>query len=667
MKTRDYIKLRMRNRCYYLHDHDAQAIHGLKAEINYDHDMLIINVNADMFESKEPNDTYAMRYWNTIFPKPFNVNSLEDIKPAGSDYVKWMDTRCPGGAGATEAEMILYGIAHSCSSFLGIQNPRKSKFAHDSMASTLEAHADPSFKDRPWLLSNLKGLFKHVNDHRLMDRTYGDVCLVARTSSSSIRGHGSFRDYVLEHPLEVIIGNAVNENIPLIIYAGTRSCRRAKYRLIFSFDANFRVIDYLLVNGSYDLCSHRGPLAKFTTEGFNSYQMWIQLALMSDRSQGYSMVCLDYKGYDSQISMIEYLDIVLELNRYRANDPIYSKLLYWYEDWMRQPKPVITRGSDADSILLTNCRTLASGLHGTHSLENIIGISTMLEARRRGIIIPNFWSNGDDQNAKVKTIHLAKYINFIEQHFDVSWGKSLINHRLAIWGKLWFASDIHPFWEIGTLRSIWEKEGGETSFVDSSKFQANYCKIVQTIIIMMRLDIPRHIIESWMCDICSEAEIDPFRIPIELNNLKTTVSSSTRSKDPRGLLSVKAELMSKTYRLKSMNASNYYDMINSMYAKRAFFDQNVDEVEYYPKNQIFTFSRGVDYSRMVPDDVPWVYRNIYSGEHYSIEEKLSRDLLQGTRSFDGPCSLDFTYYDMLSLAESLNSRNKASWNYVRSW
>jgi hypothetical protein len=470
---------------------------------------------------------------------------------------------------------------------------------------------------------------------------------------------------VLEHSFDSIIKHILSHGVPCLIYAGTRSDRRGKFRLIFSFDGNFRIIDYLLNNGSYDMCEGRGPLSKYTTEGFNNMLMWIEMMKMANRSNNYAMVCLDYKGYDTQISMREYLSLSMALNKYRLHDNVYSDIISWYSDWMSQPKPVITRSSDVNHVLLSNCNTLASGLHGTHSYENFIGISTMIESRIRGIDIPNFWSNGDDQNARVKSSHLDNYMKFIDGQFDVNWQKSLIGHKLAVWGKLWFASDIHPFWEIGTLRSIWEREGGETSMVESSKFQANYCKILQTIITLIRLRVDNHKIVRWMNSICDEANIDPSRIPVKLNNLKSTVSSKSRGNDPEGLRSVKEELMNKTYRLIGLNANNYYDMLNNMYSKRQFFSLDLDEVKYHSSGTNFRISRSVNYSRMVPNDIPWIYKDIYLGEEYSMMDKLNRDLLQGTKSYDGPCSKDFSYHDMLSLAHALNNRNELCWRSLR--
>ena len=52
---------------------------------------------------------------------------------------------------------------------------------------------------------------------------------------------------------------------------------------------------------------------------------------MSDRSSGYELACVDYKGYDTQISLEEYLQISWLLNRHRAKtNPVISRIFCWY-------------------------------------------------------------------------------------------------------------------------------------------------------------------------------------------------------------------------------------------------------------------------------------------------------------------------------------------------
>jgi hypothetical protein len=47
---------------------------------------------------------------------------------------------------------------------------------------------------------------------------------------------------------------------------------------------------------------------------------------MADRSRNRTMVCLDYKGYDSQIGMSEYLEISRLLNSHRAESEDYADM-----------------------------------------------------------------------------------------------------------------------------------------------------------------------------------------------------------------------------------------------------------------------------------------------------------------------------------------------------
>jgi hypothetical protein len=82
---------------------------------------------------------------------------------------------------------------------------------------------------------------------------------------------GSFRDFVLTTTLDEIMSDL--HLVPYVIYLGTRIDRRGKYRVICSLDARFRVIDFILNNGSYHLCEGDGILSKYTTEGYNQYQM----------------------------------------------------------------------------------------------------------------------------------------------------------------------------------------------------------------------------------------------------------------------------------------------------------------------------------------------------------------------------------------------------------
>jgi hypothetical protein len=57
---------------------------------------------------------------------------------------------------------------------------------------------------------------------------------------------------------------------------------------------------------------------------------------------------------------------------------------------MKQPKPLVTRRADDVEVVMPYYKTLASGLHGTHSFENLIGISTKIESEKHGVKFVGF-------------------------------------------------------------------------------------------------------------------------------------------------------------------------------------------------------------------------------------------------------------------------------------
>jgi hypothetical protein len=348
-----------------------------------DHSMLLKgHAPKTLFDSKLVSDDIAVKLWNTIFTHEFAVDYIGDVKEAGNEYIKWLDKLRPGGFGATEAENIRYVTASSSSSFLGVQNPSKSSFALNSMHKTLESHTNPEIIHKPWLIENLKFVSKHLSDMpHIMDRDYGDICMNAKMSSASTRGHNYYRDYVFENTYDDML-NHMRNDLLFFIFAGSRSDRRGKYRLICSFEAAFRIADYLINNGSYELCEGEGLLSNFTTEGYNNKRMWPELVKMSRRGN-YSMVCIDYKGYDTQIGLDEYLAISEMLNDYRLDDEEFKPLFDRYKVWMTQPKPLVTRNIDSYEVLISNYRTLASGLHGTPPLRHRIVLRRVRRHLRR--------------------------------------------------------------------------------------------------------------------------------------------------------------------------------------------------------------------------------------------------------------------------------------------
>jgi hypothetical protein len=631
--------------------------------LNLNHPMLITDSSL-MIESKDT-DAITIELWNTIVGSRFSIDNINDLKDSAKEVLKFMDDKYPKGRGMSEKDSIIYGNAFSSSSFSGILNPKKSLNAMNSMISTLKSHAYPKHFYRPWLEEFLQPVFNHCRRYKSMTRKYSDIVLTARTSSSSIIGEGSFRDFVMTHTYDEIVNNLKNNNVPHFIYVGTRQDRRGKFRLICSFDGNIRIVDYMLNNAAYDLCENDGILSQYTTEGYNLYQMWPQLKLMANRSNGYQVVCIDYKGFDTQITMKEYLMISKGLNQYRINDSDVYDSWIGYEEWMKQPKPLLKRNDGEYNVLIPWYTTLASGLNGTHSFENLIGVALYKYALSLGYDAPNFWTNGDDQNIRIHSKHVESFMNEVSTYFDISWDKSLVGHKLAIWGKLWFSEEYHPFWEIGTFRSLWEKENSSTSHVEESKFQANYCKILQVIITLRRLKISDSKINQWIIKLCSQCNIDHTRIPLRLNNLKITQTKTNVRDVPHGLNSVKGELMNRTFKLRSLNVKNYYDMLKNMFENRQFFNLELEKVQYHKTGTMLSIRRSLRYYELVPRDVPWVYRNLYFGINYSKEDQFTRDALQGTKSYDGPCPIVYSYSDMKSLAYAIDDRNKYMWKYIQ--
>jgi hypothetical protein len=251
------------------------------------------------FEPKGLSDSICIELWNDIFNNGyFSVNQVSEFKSSAAEFIEMCETKYPGIYGLSEAQTVRYVVAQSASAFIGIQNPRKSKFAMESIIGTIKSHAEAEIIEKPWLLDNLEFVFRYVENFRKMDKGYDDLLMNAKTSSSSIRGEGNFRDFVFRNSLEDVLSGC--DDVPLFIYLGTRSDRRGKFRLICSFDGRLRVVDFLLNNGSYDICEGSGILARYTTEGFNNEQLWEQMAIMSDRNNNKVMVCIDYKGYDTK-------------------------------------------------------------------------------------------------------------------------------------------------------------------------------------------------------------------------------------------------------------------------------------------------------------------------------------------------------------------------------
>lgn len=638
---------------------------------NFKNNHPLVNHNPDdEFMSKGVSDELAISLWNDILPKRFNADTLQQLRKQAVAFIKYMDLTKPLGKGFTEKETIQYVTASSSSAFLGIQNASKSTFALDSMTKTLEAHSAKTTVNRDWLIPNLGYIHDYLmTNPDIMNRDYGDVVLNAKASSASIPGVSNYRDFVSQNTLDTILTHSVkfdDNEVPYLMYAGVRNSNRAKYRLIFSMSAYFRAIDYLINNGSYSLCTHDGLLSKYTTEGYTDSKLWVELAKMTNRN-GVSMMCIDFKGYDTQISILDYINISILLNKHRFTDPKFSKMFMWYYNWLYQPKPLVTRtidtlGNTQYQWVLEYQDKLASGLHGTHSFENLYGIATMHQMENIGVKVENSWFNGDDQNFLIRSSDVDTSIDWLQTQFDISWDKSLINHNLSVWAKQWFTKEYHPIQEIGTFRSIFEREGGEVNFVEKSKLASNYCKVLQVAIILIRLGKGHEYIRHWINILCRHINVDSSRIPVFLESLK--ISSQTTNLNlpkAKGIESSKSFLLNKTFNVSVFNTYNYYDMLMNMYANKTFYSLEPKQILYYPKDTVLRISRGIDYSIDESKDIPWIYRNLSRKTSFTDEQLFVRSVLQGTKSFDGPSDNDYSFYDMLSLAYAINNRNKDVW------
>jgi len=336
-------------------------------------------------------------------PKDYRCSSIKNLRSQADRFVKYYDKVTNKGKYSNEIMDTQFITAFSSSSFIGVQSEKKSNVAWDSMYKSLHAHNSYIPKDRKWIIDILRPAISHVirGDDRIMYRTYGDIMKVAKMSSSSIKGGGKFRDWVFEHPWSSIMEYIGNGYAEFCMIAGFRNDRRGKWRLICSMHAITRVVDFILTNGSYSLCEKHGVFGKYTTEGLSNKEMFPKMKRMC--SQGdYVSLCIDYSGYDSQISLKDYKDMLLLLHN-DTRDEETLKLLEWFVEWLDQPKPLILKTGEENEVLIECYRTLPSGMHMTHSLENLWGIATYMKLVSEGYRIKESFNNGDDQNMLVHT------------------------------------------------------------------------------------------------------------------------------------------------------------------------------------------------------------------------------------------------------------------------
>lgn len=632
--------------------------HIHKSGLNYNTQHPLVDFNPFMdFENKGVSDDYAIKLWNEISNVP-NITRIEEIASSAELQMSKIDHT---DKNISEADFVRYSIAFSYSSFYGIQHPKNSKYAKKSFEKTLESHCSSRRYVRPWLYEHLSDFSLYIahNPH-VMSVDYSELCLNAKMSSSSIRMAPKFRDFVFTHTLDDVISYVQKDKyVDKKYVAGIRNDRRGKYRLIFSLGAIMRIIDFLINHGTYKLFHKGTPFSKFVTEGMTESEMWAQMKLMSVRSD-YDLVCLDYEGYDTQIYQYDYADISKVLNKYRMNNPQFKSIFDYFYNWMLQPKPLVTVINGRDVVLIPKVSTLASGLHGTHSFENIIGYATYKYLLSHGVVIDRAWFNGDDQNFLVYRPHVKKFMDVINKNFKVSERKSLIGSVLGVWSRLWFTNKYYPSPEIGTFRSIWEKESGSIDAVENSKIASNYCKIVSVAMVLIRLGKSEEVVRDWIASLCkvSNPPINPNRLPISLEGLHTKSGSGTAKIYPRGLDSAKSKLLELNLSFKMLNVPNYYSMLYNMYSKRQYFSFEPQIIQYADK---LVIEPNYDYSNRDYFHTPWIFRR-FKDVKTDTDISLIQTVLQSTHSYDGPCSVRYEVRDMYELALAINDRNKITWN-----
>jgi hypothetical protein len=639
--------------------------------INFDHALLLKGERPKTKFTKKPqSDALALELWNVVFfnMKKFQLSRISDVKSVAAKVLKYYNNKYPNGDGMNESEFIQYVQAMSASSYIGIQEVKSSSTCLDSIIFTLEEHNKHPVKDKPWLIPNLESVHDHLcANPKIVDRSYADVMINAKRSSSSIPGEGKYRDYVMQKTMADLLQDVTDNLVPYVLFAGVRLDRRGKYRLVCSPDARHRIIDFILVNGSYELCSPEGLYGKYTTEGLGGTKMWLELKKMSNRDKGFSLACIDYKGYDTQISQDEYLQLVYLLNKHRLHIPDIRTLYEWFDGWIKQPKPVVQRDSEGLEILTSLYTTLPSGLHGTHSFENLIGISMYLQLEKEGIQTNGFWTNGDDQNVFIASEQIEEFIKFVNRYFQISWDKSLVGHKASVWSKLWFTDEFSPVCELGTLRSLYEKEGGSNDLVEESKFESNYCKIVQVAMHLIRLGVDEIRTRIWIKELCSRIGVKHNVIPKTLFNVTPIVSNRKIGRpEPLGLMSVKKELEDRNLPMNILEVRNIFELMIGMYRTVPLFSMELERIDYHPENTTVTIRAGKDFSEDDFGDVPNNIKKLMIVKDQFYEDGFIRSVLQGTKSYDGQSDISYRFHDIYSLAHSLCIRNVNTWITISS-
>lgn len=623
-------------------------------------------VPTDKYQEDRIQDILSVKIWNTMFKGKYSVKSLIEIKEKGNLFVEDMNRKSPDGKLLNEIEMHKYIQAQGSSSFLGRQHISKSKIGYDGLVKTIESHYNKSEKIRPWLVTNIKDeiidFFKYNPNQGIIRPS--KLVEEAKTTSGGLEGFDDYRDFVFQNSLEDLVlkfrnnkGKLKCDYIISIVYN-----RRGKIRVIFMVDSEIRMMDSYISGGTYDLFNKETGLYKdYTCEGMDNDELFEVMKKM-ESDDIWVRVSLDFEAYDTQFSENDYLRGVFPCVQHRMNEKYFKELWLYFVTWINQPKGLIIKPKTPERVL-DYFNSLASGLKGTHSIENIWGVSIRKFLIDNGIRIRQWKSNGDDTYFEVHRQDLEKAKELIENNFNVSWSKSIIGHEATTWTRKWFTKKIFPIAEIGTWRSIYETIDTSKSVIVKSKFYLTYGKLIQLAIVLINMKISKNEIENILQDVVkhSEIKIDIYRLPKSLEVFN--YEGSTRKRKVRksnGIDSVKNELNSKYLPKLLAGSQNLYNVLYNAWNSKKWIDLNVKEVEWYPKGYRLKIKSGYNYCQKI-DSFPWFLKDLDYKSFEATEDSLVRSLLQSSSSSCKVSEKSYYVTDIYSLSFALNERNNNIW------
>lgn len=623
---------------------------------------------GDDYTIKPLMDELVVELWNLIFDSKYHINSLYEINDVAPKFIQYYEFKYPYNFGSNDSDNIRYMTAFSRSGLFGIQSPSSSRSARLSMVKVLESHYNSNIFGREYYFKFLKDAIEKVSMiPNIMDMGYHTLLISSRQSSSSIKGDKrKYRDYLFENTLDDIINESWKSDFSYS--AGTRLDRRGKYRLVCSYNAAVRALDHMINAGQYNLFNPKdGIYRNYVTEGLSTKIMWKKMKQMTS-NKDFHVICTDYSGYDTQFGPNDYLNISYLLNKHRMNDSKFIDIWEPYRRFMLQPKILLKNTAEGDEVILPFYLTLASGLKGTHSIENLMGIMVHRDMHRKGINIHRLLVNGDDQNALVSKHDVKNYHKYMEENgWNISVPKSLSGHEMSVWSKKWYSERMYPVNELSNIRSLTETEGAGLLDVEESKISSNYGTILKVCMNLLRLDIPMDKIINYINKLCNldGININMNRIPVSLNEVKPMDEYDFENVNvPNGLLSQRRKLESIGMPYKILGASNYYNLLLGMWKNRKTIKTSPEVIEYYPRDTMLKFDAMYDYSLHDDVNIPYNLKNVIQNENESKETYTSRQFINSTSSYDGIITKTYYYYDLISLAVALNNRNETAWREI---